>query len=99
MILSTVPDNVVLGGSTIREASSFSSAIFALLVMRGLENSSFTLASNAALDCFLSFLLSIRRCCHSRGNDSVPFRTSPFRGWELGVIPGFAFLSSGMIRT
>jgi hypothetical protein len=42
MILSTVPDIVVLGCSGIRDISSFSSAIRADLDMRGFANSFLT---------------------------------------------------------
>jgi hypothetical protein len=56
MILSTFPGIVVLGCSTIRSVSSFSSAILADLAMRGFAISFFTLARVAWTDRFLDFL-------------------------------------------
>jgi hypothetical protein len=55
MILSTVPGMLELAGSGIRVVSSFSSAIFADLAMRGFPISFLTRACVLSLDSFLLF--------------------------------------------
>src|SRR5579872_2881883 len=75
MILPTVPERVVLGRSGIRAVSSFSSAIFADLAMRGCAISFLTLASDAFSNLFLLFLSNMHPSCHRDGSRAVPFRT------------------------
>ena len=56
MILSTIPDMVVLGRSRIRVVTSFRSAILADLAIRGFAISFLTLARVASTSVFLLFL-------------------------------------------
>lgn len=75
MILSTVPGMLVLAGSGVRVVSSFSSAIFADLAMRGFPISFLTRARVLSLDSFLSFLCRIQPSCVRNGAAAVSFRT------------------------
>ena len=59
MILSTVPDMVIVGCSGIRAVSRFSSVILADLAMRGFAISFLTLARVALPDSFLRFVRRI----------------------------------------
>ena len=59
MILSTVPDIMVLGCSGIRAVSRFISATLADLAMRGFAISFVTLARVAVSDCLLVLLCNI----------------------------------------
>lgn len=75
MILSTVPDMIVLGGSGIRAVSSFRSAILADLAMRGFAISLATLARVTWWGSFLLFLCGTHRLWHQGTSDAVPFGT------------------------
>jgi hypothetical protein len=61
MILSTVPDMIVLGCSGIRVVSRFSSIILADLAMRGFAISFVTLARATLPDSFVFFLCSMHQ--------------------------------------
>ncbi len=61
MILSTIPDKMVLGCSGIRVVSRFSSVILADLVIRGFAISIVTLARVMSSGAFLPFLYGMRR--------------------------------------
>ena len=61
MILSTIPDKMVLGCSGIRVVSRFCSAILADLAMRGFAISFVTLARVMSSGAFLLFLYGMRR--------------------------------------
>jgi hypothetical protein len=71
MILSTVPDIVVLGCSGILAVSRFSSAILADLAMRGFANSFLTLAYVARPDFVLPFFCGMHSSWHRGGSDAV----------------------------
>src|ERR1700690_3477587 len=75
IILSTVPDMVVLDSSGIRAASSFSPAILADLDMRGFAISFLTLSRVASPCCFLAFFLSMLPSWDRHKGHAVPFRT------------------------
>jgi hypothetical protein len=62
MIVSTLPGKLVLGGSGIRAASRFRSAILADFEIRGFAISTFRPAGTASLSFFLSSLWSMQHC-------------------------------------
>ena len=72
MILSTIPDKMVLGCSRIRVVSRFSSAILADLAMRGFAISFVTLARVMSSGCFVTFLMRHAPIMTARGRTYSP---------------------------
>jgi len=71
MILSTIPDIVVLGCSGILAVLRFNSAILADLVIRGFANSFLTLAYVARPDFVLPFSCGMHPSWHGDRSDTV----------------------------